>query len=353
MPDWTQSMTQTYEYYTVDPGTCKDVKRLDTITSSAITRDVNTATRGSASIDATEMFGESYVRIYLVTVQNGVTERTPLGTYLTQTPSSSFNGKYTSVSIDAYTPLIELKEKQPPLGYYTPKDANIMEEAYMLTRNNLRAPVVKGVSDATTSDDFVSNTDDTWLTYISDLVGNAKFYIDLDELGRVIYSPKQDTAAMQPVWTYNDDNSSILYDDVDLDHDLYGIPNVVEVVYSDSNVLLTASARNDDPNSPTSTISRGREIPARVTNPSMNGIPTQAMIDEYAVQYLRDASTLEYTVRYKHGYCPVRTGDCVRLNYTRYNLVDIKARVVTQDISCVSGCTVDETATFQMKLWKG
>lgn len=352
MPDWTQSMEQTFEYYTVDPGTWKEVKLLDNVVTCSITRDYNADTLGSASLDVTEMFGESYVRVYLVTVQNGVKERFPLGTFLVQTPSSSYNGKYTSVTLDAYTPLIELKEKQPPLGYYVPKDENIMDMAYRLTAENLRAPVVKATSDVTVYKDFVSNTDDTWLTFLSDLISNAKFYYDLDELGRIIFSPKQDTAALQPVWTYTDDNSSILYSDIDIDHDLYGIPNVVEVVYSDSHNIFMARVENDDPNSPISTVNRGREIQVRVNNPDMSGIPNQAIIDEYAEQYLRDASTLEYTIRYTHGYCPVRVGDCVRMNYTRAGINGVKARVVSQNISCESGASVEEEAVFQMKLWR-
>ena len=31
MPDWTSSMKQTFEYYIVDPGTWKNVKRLDNV----------------------------------------------------------------------------------------------------------------------------------------------------------------------------------------------------------------------------------------------------------------------------------------------------------------------------------
>lgn len=353
MPDWTRSMTQTYEYYTVDPGTWKDVKRLDTIKSCSIKRDLSTETLGSASIDSTDMFGESYVRVYLVTSQNGIKEKFSLGTFLVQTPSSSFNGKYTSASMDAYTPLSELKENQPPLGYYVPEGDNVMEVACRLTAEHLRAPVVNATSDITVYKDFVSNTDDTWMTFLSDLIANAKFYFGLDELGRVIFMPKQDTASLQPVWEYNDDNSSILYSDIDIDHDLYGIPNVVEVVYSDEHNLYISRVVNDDPNSPISTVNRGREITTRVTNPDMSGIPTQPMIDEYAEQYLREVSTLEYTIRYKHGYCPVRIGDCVRMNYTRAGLNGIKARVTSQSISCEDGCPVDEEATFQMKFWEG
>ena len=54
-------------------------------------------------------------------------------------------------------------------------------------------------------------------------------------MGRILFAPEQDVSSLQPIWTYNDDNSSILYSDISVDHDLYGIPNVVEVVYSKYN----------------------------------------------------------------------------------------------------------------------
>lgn len=352
MPDWTSGMERDYEYYTVDPGTWKDVKRLTTITSANISRDWKTDTLGSATIDGNEIFGESYVRIYLVTIQNGVRERFPLGTYLVQTPASSFDGKVMSSSLDAYTPLIELKENQPPLGYYVAKDANVMDEVTRITVEHCRAPVVGAVSTVANYKDFVANTDDTWMTFLSDLAANAKFYFSLDELGRILFEPKQETAAMQPVWTYTDDNSSILLPEIDIDHDLYGIPNVVEVIYSDENDVYYARAENNDENSPISIQNRGREIVHRDTNPSLNGVPTQVMIDEYADQLLEELSTLEYTISYKHAYNGVRIGDCVRIDSKRANIRNIKARVITQSFKCDNACTVSEKATFTKKLWR-
>lgn len=355
MPDWTQPMQQTFEYYTVDPGTWKDISLIDTITSSSITRDMDTETLGSASIESTGLFGESYVRIYLITVQDGIREKFPLGTYLVQTPSSSFDGKVSKSTMDAYTPLIELKENQPALGYYIAKGENIMDTVSKLTKENLRAPVVEAKSALTVYSDFVANADDTWMTFISDLAANAKFYFDLDEMGRVLFAPQQRTESLQPVWTFNDDNSSLLYSDITVDHDLYGIPNVVEVIYSDENDYYYARVVNDDPNSPISTVSRGREIVQRESNPSFgaqNAVPTENMVREYAEQLLEQLSTLEYTVSYKHGYCPVRTGDCVRLNYTRAGIKNIKARVISQTIKCEPGCEVSEKAVFTSKLWR-
>lgn len=351
MPDWLKSMQQSFEFCEVDPRTWKDIRKLDNVKTCTITRDSSVETLGSASIGITESVGECYLRVYLVTIQGGITEKHPLGTFLVQTPSSSFDGKIRDVTMDAYTPLLELKENPPPLGYSIPKDADIMSMAYMLCREHARAPIVSTTSDTKLHYDFVANVNDTWLTFLRDLIGNAEYTFSLDEMGRIMFAPRQDTASLQPVWTYNDDNSSILYPDFNMDHDMYGIPNVVEVIFSNGSDYFHSRVVNDDPNSPISTISRGREITRVITNPELTGNPTEYQIQEYAEKTLRELSSLEYTVTYTHGYCPVRVGDCVRLNYTRAGIRNVKAKVISQNIDCKAGCKVTEKAVFTNKLW--
>ena len=351
MPDWTKAMQQTFEYYVVDPNTWKDTTPIRCIESSSITRDIETDTLGTATIDATESIKECYVRIYLVTVQNGVKERHPLATVLVQSPTSDFDGKVTKCTMDAYTPLLELKEGKPPVGYSHFKGDNIMEEVCRITREQTRAPVVAVTDDATLTKDFVSDPEETWLSYIVSLMANAEYSFDMDATGRVLFAPKQDTAALQPIWTYDDGNSSILYSEISLNNDLYNIPNVVEVVYSDDFDTFYARVVNDDSNSPVSTVNRGREILYRETSPKFDGPATQAIIDEYAKRLLRNLSSIEYTLSYKHAYCGTRVGDCVRLNYKRAGLTGIKARIVSQTITCDQGCPVSEKAVFTTKLW--
>lgn len=477
MIDWSASMQQTYEFYEVDPSTWKDKKLITTVKTGNINRDTEVETRGSATFDITESVGECYIRVYLVSTQGGIKDKRALGTFLAQTPSSSFDGRIRNVSMDAYTPLLELKEKHPPIGYFVAKGKDVMSEAYDLTKANTRAPVIKPIipSNKLTSD-FVADPDDTWLNFVNDLItaahtstyyeveqldgnyvrtirtvevktaqtesvgkttdnkavysgtvsrmvnvqycvvtndttktyyrvvetkdgyirseeisepvsgvmvggqaktttndniyvgytydtyesyyciveNNTKYVMTVDEMGRVYYAPERDAASMQPVWTYTDDNSSILYPDLTLDHDLYGIPNVVEVVYSDGSNIYYARAVNDDPNSPISTDKnhgRGREIVQRITNPEIYGSVTQEKIQAYADQLLRDLSSIEYTVSYTHGYCPVNIGDCVRLNYSRAGITNIKAKVIRQSIKLEPGCPVTETAVFTTKLW--
>lgn len=360
MADWLSSMQQTYEYYTVDPATWGDVKRLDTIKSCTIDRDSEADTLGSASIEANEILGESYIRVYLVTIQNGVEERHPLGTFLVQTPSSAFDGKTRSVTMDAYTPLIELKEKMPEMGYAivhrVEQKPNIMDEAYKIVRANVRAPVVQPTCDKVLHKHFVSDSNENWLTFTRDLIQNADYTFDLDEISRILFAPKREIDAMQPVWTFTDDENSIMYPDINMRHDLYDIPNVVEVVYSNGEYTITKIVKNEDPNSPTSIQRRGREIKRRVTDPGfVADFGTQGMaeieVENYAKKLLKELSTVEYEISYTHGYCPVRVGDCVRINYEKAGLMDIKAKVISQSIRCVNGCSVSEKAVFTTKLW--
>ena len=156
MIDWTSTMQQTYEFYIVDPISWKDTKLIRNVKSCTINRDSTAETLGSASLSMTEIIGECYVRIYLITIQNGVKEKHPLGTYLVQTPSSSYDGRIKDITMDAYTPLLELKEKQPPLGFTLEKKTNeaIMTAAHRLAQEYSRAPVVPAKS--TTKPNIIS-----------------------------------------------------------------------------------------------------------------------------------------------------------------------------------------------------
>ena len=320
MPDWTKSMEQTFKYYIVDPDSWQDKEELNNILSGTIEWDADADTLGSATFDISDTVGECYIRPYLITRQNGITERFPLGTFLIQTQKTEFDGKYTKIPVDAYTPLLELKENPPPLGYSLLKNSNIMEQAYMITREHVRAPVIQTSVSEKLYSDFVANTDDTWLTYIDDLISNAKYKLGLDELGRVLFLRE-----------FNDDDGSILYPDISTSQDMYGIPNVVEVSYSSSRQNIFVRAVNNDPNSPVSTVSRGREIIHRVSNPDFAGEPTKQQIQLYAKTLLDKLSTIEYTVTFSHGYCP---------------------KIVKQKIKCAPGCKVTETAVFTKNLWR-
>lgn len=352
MLDYTKSMKQTFEYYIVDPLTWKDKELLNKVETCSITRDLSSETLGSASFTITDFMGECYIRVYLIAIQNGKEYKIALGTFLAQSNTNSIGGNRRQIPLDAYTPLIELKEKKPPIGYYVEKKSNIMAKAYVLTKSNVRAPVIKPDCNDILYNDYIAEPDETYLNYISKLIINAKNNLKVDEYGKILFSPIQSTDKLQPIWEYSDDNASILTPDISVSYDIYNMPNVVEVVYSNEIESNTVIVKNEDDSSPISIKNRGREIIHRVVNPEMKGNQDKSYYETYAENLLKELSTVTRKITYTHGYCPVNIGDCVLFNHSKAGLHNIKAKVISQSINCSLGCQVSETAVYTEKLWK-
>lgn len=175
MLDWTQTMSQSYRFYKVDPVTWMDGQELNQISDCSINWDSTSSTLGSASITTSEILEECYIRTYMVAIQNGVKETIPIGTFLYQMPSNDYDGKCQTIKMNGYTPLMELKEKSPSIGYTIKKGTNYMTLASELTAKNTRAPVITVETASTLSSNFTAGTDDTWLTYLRDLIATDHY----------------------------------------------------------------------------------------------------------------------------------------------------------------------------------
>lgn len=353
MIDWTKSMIQTYEVWKVDPYTWGDVEKIPNVTSCSITRDPSTDLLQNATLTVEGVFEEIYVRVYIICIQDGQTYKECLGTFLVQTPSETYDGKAKLSSLDAYSPLVELKDKYPPFGYSIGKNTNIMDVSGRIVNEQCRAPVIFSASDKSLDYAFAADTDETWLAFIKAYISNADYSLDLDELSRIIFRPYQPLIAMRPRYTFDTNNSSIVQPSITVSRDLYGTPNVVEVLYSKHNGMLYSRAVNDRENSVVSTVRRGREVVKRITNPDITGTPTQSTIDEYARRTLENLSIVEYEVKYTHGYYPVRVGDCVRLNHPMLNPEGINAKITSQIITLGTGIMVEETSRYTSDLLGG
>ena len=234
-----------------------------------------------------------------------------------------------------------------------------MNSAFTSARENMRAPVIRAISNKTLFEDYVADPSDTWLETIRNLVTKANYEMSFDSNTRLTFSPKREIESLTPIWTYDDGNSSILYPEVDSEKDLYGIPNAVEIYATSGANVFHSVAENNEISSPVSIKNRGRKIIHRETDPEiMGGIPTndaegKQYVDDYAERVLKNLSSIENTITYEHGYCPVRVGDCVRINYSRAGLFNIRAKVISQTIKCEPGCPVTERAIYTTKFYGG
>lgn len=351
MADWTQGMTRTYEYWRVNPDTWGDVELLDSITGCTIVRDSDEDTLGHATFEMDPLGredgvwdSETIIRVYLITLSKGVRERWPLGTYLVQAPSMSFDGSRGSVSADGYSPLKELADNYPP-DFYSVDSGNIAARAAAIVENYSRVRAIQPNLDGELSGSYVAD-DESWLEYVTGLLSKGNAKMELTPRGEVVFAPVQDPRSLAPARTFDDGNSSILLPEAEVSSNLIEVPNVVRVVFSEESRCLTAEVVNDDPSHPNSTVNVGRKKVYRETSPDLPDNPTQEDVDLYAEKLMRQHGAANYEVTFSHGFVPdVTLGTAVRLNYKAMG-VNVVAQVVSQTIECTPACTVATTARY-------
>lgn len=362
--DWGRPMTQRWVYAEVDPDTWEDVRELSTVAGCTITRDLDSELRESASFEIDgEQPGETFIRVYieaderLPTVrhadsfekQRTASERMAVGTFLCQTPSLKADGRVRTLTVDAYSPLIELADDRPPYGYTA--RGKVEEALEQIVGSVSHAPFVGYGSQKSIAGSLVANEDDTWLTFCRTIASYAGCDIACDEQGRVVMEPVRAPSALLPMWTFDDSNSSVLLPDFEETFDWFGLPNRCEVVWSEEARTLVGVAENKDAASPLSTVSRGRKVTVRHDNPEgLEEGCTQAQVTSRAKQLLEEASVVEREYVANHGFCKVRAGDAVRIRYARFG-VDVTAQVRSQEISCVTGATVKSVCKVTERMW--
>ena len=127
----------------------------------------------------------------------------------------------------------------------------------------------------------------------------------LDGYGNIHIGPYSDEA----VATFDALNNDVIEPSLSITHDWYDIPNVYRAVLDDS----YAVARDDDPNSPLSTVSRGREIWFEDSSVYLQERETLA---EYAERMLKSEQKASTTLSYDRRFDPsVYISDVVRIGY--------------------------------------
>lgn len=348
--DWTRGMSQEFRHCIVDPLSWEDAEQLDTVASAVLKYDDSLETLGHAtlSVDNADM-PEVLVRTYLVARQGRERQDVPLGTFLVQTPRREGDGRRVTSRCSCYSTLLEAREKYPSVGAFAPAGAAAEEYAAMILSAAIRAPFAPSDKRTLLRSPVVADPSQTSLEFAAKLLSIAGQHLTLDGLGRVGTAPDIAPGAAQPRWTFRDDEASIVKRDKLDVVDWYGVPNVVEVVWSGTGGAIVRSARNDDPESALSTVGRGREVFRRITDPALSS-PTGDEVQAYAERELARLCAMERTVTIRHGWCDVRLGDCVRLDLSREG-IHANGIVRSQTITCETGCECESTVAWTENLW--
>lgn len=328
--DWTKGYSASYHLTIVDPVTWHDLERHE-ITGGSIARELGGMMQ-SADINCREFPTnmERYVRIYLDARQGGSSNRVPLFTGLATTPDTEYDGSMESHTLQCYSVLKAADDILLPRGYYVPGgiDAGVILRKLL---DVIPAPVHVDEGAPSLLSSIVADEDDTYLDMAQKVVAAINWEIKITGRGDIIIKQK----STEPAIRLDPLGSDIVEDQIIVSHDWYSCPNVFRAIDEE----LTAIARDDSPDSPLSTVNRGREIWMQDTSCDLSD---NESIGQYALRRLREEQRNAISGSYKRRFQPdLMPGDLVYLKYPKQGL-NGTFRIISQGIDLGYGATTSE-----------
>ena len=318
--NYSEGFSASYYAYKVDPITWRDGERID-ITGGSINRD-RTGLRDSADIDTARQRQEreAYIRVYLDAKQGGSNSHEPLFTGLTSSPERDIDGVLETNTLQCYSVLKAADDMLLPIGYFAPEGvsgARIIQDLLSV----IPAPVTAEDGAPSLQSHIVAEDGETRLTMVDKILDAMGWQMAITGYGEIHLSPYSTAESA----VFDPQQNDVLEPSIKVSFDWYAAPNVFRAIIND----MAAVARDDSPDSPLSTISRGREIWAEDSSADLN---TGESIAEFAERRLRELQQVAFTAEYDRRYDPaVYVGSVVRLNYPEQGLNGL-FRVTSQKI---------------------
>ena len=332
---WSEGFTASYYLTIVDPKSWRDIKRLE-ITGGSIERSVSDLLE-SADIETRELpeGGEAWIRVWLDADQDGITH-VPLFTGLTSAPSRGINGIRNTYSMECYSVLKPIDDILTERGSYIPSEVTAPAAAARLLRTGV-APVVVAESGELPhlTDAIVAEDGETNLTMAERILEAIDWRIRIDGRGVIYVEPNSSVTAA----VFDAHDNDVIELQLTDEYDWYSCPNVFRAIADD----LVAVQRDDDPDSPLSTVSRGREVWAEETSVTLG---TNESLGSYAIRRLKELQSPARTITYNRRFFPdITVGDIVRINHPEIG-IDGSFKVTSQTLTLNYGCRTSEEAVL-------
>ena len=157
--------------------------------------------------------------------------------------------------------------------------------------------------------------DDNYLTVVNWCLTNCPTQYQaatVDGYGTVQVQPYQDPGARTPVWTFRDDEHSIMLPAISEENEWQTSTNVVRLYYESDTTAMWASASNDNGSRTSLNRRGGRET---TYYEQVDEVADLADLQALAVSRLRDRSAEIERVSLVHAFVPIGSGDAIRIEY--------------------------------------
>lgn len=332
---WSEGYTTKYYITIVDPMSWRDIARME-ITDGSIDRSLDELME-SADLGMTELPEgiESWVRIWMDAEQGGI-EHVALFTGLASCPTREIEGQRETYKVECFSVLKPVDDILLERGFYVPAEIPAPVAAARLLRQGIAPVTIADVEYPSLTDTIVAEDGETCLTMVRRILDATNWQLRINGRGEITLQPKSDDVVSMFDVNVNDIMEMTVSDECDW----YSCPNVFRAISDD----LTAVVRDDDPASPLSTVSRGREIWAEEDSVHLG---TNESLSSYALRRLKELQSPARIVEYDRRFDPnVKPGDLVRINHPEIG-VNGTFRIQEQKIELTYGAKTSETAVME------
>ena len=279
----------------------------------------------------------------------------PLGVYVLSSGNRTVNKKIVTRGVEGYDLTQVLKRKKHLTRYVVPAGADPL----VYVRELIEA--------AGLSHDIVDNADTTndvlaaertydpgseFIATINDLLAKLNYRsLYFDNNGIATSGPYSSPSDRLVEIEYVTDNKSIVAEGANLELNVFEVPNIVQVVVSQADrPLLVGIARNDNPDSPTSTVSTGDERMHVVSD--TEDLTSQDQANARAARVLAELSQVYETINFTSSIVPLHGENTILgITHNDLNLSAIFSETEWKiDLNMKSGGTMSHTARRVVQL---
>lgn len=329
--DYSRGYTAQFYAVTVDPVSWSDMSRVELISGSISRTNADLRQTAQLSVRDFDPDREHWIRIYMDARQNEDISHIPLFTGLVSSPQDDINGAVKTLPLECYSVLEPLRDIKLDRGWYLPAGTNAAQAIKRLMQAT-PAPLVIPLSADYLQDFIIAENNESNLTMVDKVLTAMGWTLYIEGDGTVVVGPKPEDV----VATFSSNDVDIIEKAVTIKHDWFSCPNVFRASSGD----LTAIARDDNPNSPLSTVNRGREVIMAEDGVSLS---SNEGIAQYADRRLKEEQNRIEEAQYNRRYWPsVNIGSLIKLDYQQIRgLYTVKEQNISLTYAAQTAETVE------------
>lgn len=318
----------------IDPASWAETAEVDLISGSV--NNISDGLRQSATLQVRDFdrSQERWLRIYMDARQGDDIDHNPVFTGIVSAPKEDDEGTIKTNDLTCYS-VLEPVNIPMTVGEYIARGVNA-EQAIRRLLETTPAPVDIAPGAPAIKDYIIAEDNETRLTMLQKVLDVVNWQVVIHGDGTIQARPKP----TEPAALFSADGLDILEQKITKTRDWFKAPNVLTATSGDA----VAVARDEDPESPLSIPSRGREVPVYERDVKLS---ENEGLAEYAQRKLKEEQQVAEAVEYDRRYIPnLFVGDIVQANYDiLQGVYEVKSQTINLTYNCQTHEQVERTDT--------